>query len=168
MKPENRSQTLLSITRSKAKMYEYSVPEEDHIKIPVDPARLFTLTIGLLGDLAAYINSEDINEDRLKDLKENLVFSAYFFDSYLHSRLKEELDPYVLLLGSASYYLSDLPGSSLILVNRLDQETYDLDCSDLDHLLHWLLKGSLSPYSNGSSKLYGSIELVLVMINFSS
>jgi POLQ-like helicase len=157
MKPENRSQTLLSITRSKAKMYEYSVPEEDHIKIPVDPARLFTLTIGLLGDLAAYINSEDINEDRLKDLKENLVFSAYFFDSYLHSRLKEELDPYVLLLGSASYYLSDLPGSSLILVNRLDQETYDLDCSDLDHLLHWLLKGSLSPYSNGSSKLYGEL-----------
>jgi len=155
MKPENRSQTLLSITRSKAKMYEYSVPEEDHIKIPVDPARLFTLTIGLLGDLSAYINSEDINEDHLNDLKENLVFSAYFFDSYFHSHFKEELDPYVLLLGSASYYLSDLPGSSWLLVNRLGQETYDLDCSDLDHLLHWLLKWSLSPYSNGSSKLYG-------------
>jgi len=155
MKPKNRSQTLLSITRSKAKMYEYSVPKEDHIKIPVDPARLFTLTIGLLGDLTAYINSEDINEDHLNDLKENLVFSAYFFDSYLHSRLKEELDPYVLLLGSASYYLSDLPGSSWLLANRLGQDTYDLDCSDLDHLLHWLLKGSLSPYSNGSSKLYG-------------
>ncbi len=79
MKPENRSQVLLSITRSKAKMYEYSVPEEDHIEIRRDPARLFTLTIGLLGDLAAYINSEDINEDHLNDLKESLVFSAYFF-----------------------------------------------------------------------------------------
>lgn len=110
--PNREVITIIGVTTNSkgAKMYEYSVPEEDHIKIPVDPARLFTLTIGLLGDLAAYINSEDINEDRLKDLKENLVFSAYFFDSYLHSRLKEELDPYVLLLGSASYYLSDLPG----------------------------------------------------------
>ncbi len=136
-------------------MYEYSVPEEDHIEIRRDPARLFTLTIGLLGDLTAYINSEDINEDHLNDLKESLVFSAYFFDSYLNSRLRKELDPYVLLLGSASYYLCDLPGSSLLLANRLGQENYDLDCSDLDHLLHWLLRGSLSLYSNGSSKLYG-------------
>jgi len=136
-------------------MYEYGVPEEDHIEIRRDPARLFTLTVGLLGDLAAYVNSEDINEDHLNDLKDSLVFSAYFFDSYLHSRLREELDPYVLLLGSASYYLCDLPGSSLILAKSLDQNEYNLDCSDLDHLLHWLLRGVFSHHTNGSNKRYG-------------
>ena len=68
MKPNSRSQTLLSITRSKAKMYEYSVPTEDHIDIPIDPARLFTLTIASLGDLAAYINSQDCDEDLLNDV----------------------------------------------------------------------------------------------------
>jgi len=160
MKPESRSQTLLSITRSKAKMYEYGVPEEDHITIPIDPARLFTLTIGLLGDLAAYIDSEDINETHLNDLRESLVFSAHFFDSYLQSRLRNDLDPYVLLLGSASYYLCDLPGSSWLLAKRLSQDKYDLDCSSLDHLLHWLLQENLSHYSNGDNSLYEIISTV--------
>jgi len=157
MKPEARSQSLLSITRAKAKMYEYRVPKEHHIQITRDPARLFTLAIALLGDLAAYMNSEHIDEERQDDLRADLVFSAYFFDSYLQSRLKEELDAYVILLGSASYYLSDLPGSSLILAGHLDQATYDLDCSDLDHLLHWLLRFKSSSYSNGSGERYGEL-----------
>jgi hypothetical protein len=60
MKPEQRSQTLLGITRSKAKMFEYDVPSRYHIKVPQDPARLFTLSIGLLGELAAR-SSEDVH-----------------------------------------------------------------------------------------------------------
>ena len=65
MKPEDNSFRLLSITRSKAKMYEYGIPEEHHIQIFRDPARLFPLTIGILGDLAAQINGE--NQDLLFD-----------------------------------------------------------------------------------------------------
>ena len=57
MKPETGSRTLLSITRAKAKMYEYGVPEEDHIEIRIDPMRLLPLSIGQLGDLAASILS---------------------------------------------------------------------------------------------------------------
>ena len=49
MKPEEKSQLLLGVTRSKAKMLEYSVPEEHHIKITQDPGNLFTISIGLLG-----------------------------------------------------------------------------------------------------------------------
>jgi len=56
MRPEKKSQLLLGVTRSKAKMIEYGVPEEHHIKIIQDPAKLFTITIGLLGDLAATTN----------------------------------------------------------------------------------------------------------------
>jgi hypothetical protein len=57
MKPETRSQRLLSITQSKAKMYEYNVPLEDHIEIPAgtNPDRLFPLSIGMLGDIASRI-----------------------------------------------------------------------------------------------------------------
>jgi hypothetical protein len=84
---------------------EYIVPARYHIKILQDPAMLFTLAIGLLGDLAASTNSEDVEESYLNELRENLQFSARFFDAYLQSRLKEELDPYLLLLGAASYYL---------------------------------------------------------------
>ena len=42
MKPEKGSQTFLSITRSKAKMYEYDIPEQHHIKIDIDPSKLFS------------------------------------------------------------------------------------------------------------------------------
>ena len=157
MRPETRSRTLLSITRSKAKMYEYSVPAEHHIKIPRDPARLFTLAVGLLGDVAACMTSADRNEGRLRDLKADLVFSAHFFDSYRDSRLKEELDRYVLLLGSASYYLSDLPGSSSIVAERIGEGDGDLGCSGLDYLLQWLLmpRRRLDFRLDAPSSLYG-------------
>lgn len=99
MRPEQRSQLLLGVTRSKAKMLEYGVPEEHHIKITQDPAKLFTLSIGLLGDLAAAINREKPDPDSLAELKANLLFSARFFDSYFQSKLNETLDPYLVLLG---------------------------------------------------------------------
>jgi len=155
MKPEQESLRYLGITLSKAKMYEYGVPERYHIKILQDPALLFALAIGLLGDLAARTNSEDIEESYLNELRENLQFSARFFDAYLQSRLKEELDPYLLLLGAASYYLCDFPGSSLVLAKRLGKDRPDLDCLGLEDLLHWLLQADLSTYFEGSEGKYG-------------
>ena len=83
MRPEKKSQLLLGVTRSKAKMLEYNVPEEHHITITQDPAKLFTISIGLLGDLAATINREEPNSESLSELKYNLLFSAHFFFFYL-------------------------------------------------------------------------------------
>lgn len=65
MKPESRSKHLLGITRSEAKMYEYSVPKEFHSDISnYDPSKLYLLTIGLIGDLSFYVI-----EDNRKKLK---------------------------------------------------------------------------------------------------
>lgn len=139
MKPEQQSQRLLSITRSKAKMYEYSVPEEDHIQIYRDPASLFSVSIGLLGDLAAQINSGDLNGVNLSELRENLRFSAHFFDAYLHSKLNDSIESYLLLLGASSYYLCDLPGSSIVLAKAIGQNQLDVDGAGLEILLLWIL-----------------------------
>ncbi len=155
MKPEERSQLLLNITRSKAKMYEYQVPEEHHIAIMQDPARLFRLTIGLLGEYAARFNSEDADESYFNELKDHLKFSCRFFDAYLGSKLQLELDPYVILLGSAAYYLCDLPGSSGVLADRLGDECPNLDCLGLEDLLLWLLQADWSSYFYGSTGIYG-------------
>ena len=155
MRPEQRSNILLAITRSKAKMYEYSVLEEHHIKITRDPAQLLPLAIGLLGDLSAKSVFEIIDNDNLDNLRQDLQFSARFFDAYLHSRLSEELDPYLLLLGSASYYLCGLPGSSLVLAKRIGDECPDLECLVLENLLHWLLKFDFSAYLNVLEQPYG-------------
>lgn len=148
MKPETKSLQLLGATRSKAKMHEYRVPKDHHIKITRDPARLFSLSIGILGDLAVQIIEDAKDEDELIRQREHLQFSAHFFDSYLQSRLNESIDSYLLLLGSSSYYLCDLPGSSLVLAKQLGTECPDLEGMGLEKLLHYLLKADFSDDTN--------------------
>ena len=155
MRPERKSQLLLGVTRSKAKMLEYGVPEEHHIKITQDPAKLFTLSIGLLGDLAAAINRVEPDPDSLAELKTNLLFSARFFDSYLQSRLNATLDPYLVLLGSASYYLCDLPGSASVLAKRIHGDCPDLGGDGLENLLLWLLQADLGTDLDGAEGPFG-------------
>ncbi|WP_035242118.1 DEAD/DEAH box helicase [Desulfobacter vibrioformis] len=155
MRPEKKSQLLLGVTRSKAKMLEYGVREEHHIKITQDPAKLFTISIGLLGDLAAAINREEPDPGSLSELRTNLLFSARFFDSYLQSKLNETLDPYLVLLGSASYYLCDLPGSASVLAKRIDGDCPDLDGDGLEDLLLWLLQADLGTYFDGAEGPFG-------------
>lgn len=155
MKPEQKSQLLLGVTRSKAKMLEYGIPEEHHIKIKQDPAKLFTISIGLLGDLAAGINQEELEPDTLAELRNNLLFSARFFDSYLQSKLNEALRPYLLILGSASYYLCDLPGSASVLAKHINSDCPDLDGEGLEDLLLWLLQADLGTCFNGVGGPFG-------------
>lgn len=155
MRPEQKSQVLLGVTRSKAKMLEYGIPEEHHIKITQDPAKLFTISIGLLGDLAAAVNRDEPDPDSLSELRNNLLFSARFFDSYLQSKLNETLDPYLVLLGSASYYLCDLPGSASVLAKRIDGDCPDLDGDGLEDLLLWLLQADLGTYFGRTEGPFG-------------
>lgn len=155
MRPEQKSQLLLGVTRSKAKMFEYGIPEKHHIKITQDPARLFTLSIGVLGDLAAAINREGLDSDLLLEMRANLLFSARFFDSYIQSKLNEILDPYLVLIGSASYYLCDLPGSASVLANSIDRGCSDLDAGGLENLLLWLLKADLETHFDGTEGPFG-------------
>ena len=156
MKPKSRSLQVLGTARSKAKMFEYSVPEDHHIKITRDPSRLFSLAIGMLGDLAAHISSKDIDlRDRAENQKE-LIFSAQFFDAYLESHRDKIGDPYLLLLGSAAYYLCDLPGSSKVMINRL-AEIPDLEGLGLEYLLFWLLRGDFSSCLQKDDEYYGEL-----------
>ncbi len=156
MRPDRKSNRLLGVTRSKAKMIEYHVPEEyQEIDLSLHPNKLFTISIGLLGDLAAAINREEPDPDSLSELRTNLQFSARFFDSYLQSKLNETLDPYLVLLGSASYYLCDLPGSASVLAKRIDGDCPDLDGDGLEDLLLWLLQADLGTYFDGAEGPFG-------------
>lgn len=161
MRPEKKSQLLLGVTRSKAKMREYSVPKEHHIAITQDPAKLFTLSIALLGDLSATINREDPDSVLVSKLKNNLLFSAHFFDSYLQSKLNETLEPYLLLLGASSYYLCDLPGSASVLARNADTDFPDLDGMGLENLILWMLRGNISDdFGGAEGKLGDYIDVI--------
>ena len=158
MKPSTRSNQLLSITRSKAKMYEYGVPIEDHIAVTIDPANLFDLTIGILGDLTARINNpiERIDEDS-SESKQHIKFSAFFFDSYIASRLNSEVDAYLQLLASAAYYLSDFPGSSAVLAKQADLEGFPSTEDELVKMLRWMLAPKLSAPLKIDEPNYGEL-----------
>jgi hypothetical protein len=137
-------------------MIEYHVPEEyQEIDLSLHPNKLFTISIGLLGDLAAAINRNEPDPDSLSELRTNLLFSARFFDSYLQSKLNETLDPYLVLLGSASYYLCDLPGSASVLAKRINGDCPDLDGDSLEDLLLWLLQADLETYFDGAEGPFG-------------
>ena len=152
MKPEKKSYYLLNVTRAKAKMFEYHVPKSDHIKIPEDPTKLLTISIGLLGDFAAAINRGESGNEQLSELKKNLLFSAHFFDFYLQSNLAINLDSYLMLLGAASYYLCDLQGSASVLIKDINRETLDLNGEGLETLLFYTDKHLFSDLNNNIIK----------------
>ncbi|PSW31677.1 hypothetical protein CTM70_19705, partial [Photobacterium phosphoreum] len=159
MKLERSSKVYLAITKSKAKMYEFGVDEEYHIKLTIEPQKLLLLTIGILGDLSAMEASDsaqDENNEEYLALKSQLIDVSQYFDSLKNSRLESSLSDYLNLLGSASYYLADMPGSSLILIKSVNYNIDELTPSYIEGVLIWLLKGDLDHewyvYENGSFK----------------
>jgi hypothetical protein len=141
MKPEEASNTLLGITRARAKMHEYGVAPEDFNQIPRSPTVLFSLTIGMLGDVAVNKITRNAQSESVAETRNHLLFCARFFDSYFESRLDSQLDPYMLLLASATYYLAELPGSAMVIAGRIPVPCPDLEGRGLEELLSWLLKG---------------------------
>lgn len=161
MRPEQSSRVLLAITRSKAKMFEYGLPEREHIKVLRDPARLLRLAVGILGDLAAAESRNGAGATRVTELSSSLRFAARYFDAYAASKLAQTSDAHLLVLASAAYYLCDRPGSASVLASRVPSAP-DLDAGGLDCLLWWLLHGDFSSaleqtvsarYSNGISRV---------------
>ncbi len=161
MKPEEQSQLLLGVTRSKAKMYEYDVPLDHHLTIYDNPAQLFSLAIALLSDLANQIISENFDTIFDNQLNSNLQFSARFFDAYIQSKLNEELSPYLLLIGSAAFYLCDYPGNSSVLIKKLNS-FIDIECDGIENLLMWILKGNFNDLAKIKSGLFSQIIVDLM------
>jgi replicative superfamily II helicase len=124
-------------------MLEYNIPDEyQEINFATNPQKLFRLTIGLLGDYSNMFNrGDEVSKKDLSEAKEKLKFASRFFDAYIQSGMDHTLDEYLILLGSATYYLCDLPGHSLVLLKKLNNnELPNLNAYELEKMLFWLLK----------------------------
>ncbi|MCG7988309.1 MAG: DEAD/DEAH box helicase [Candidatus Thiodiazotropha weberae] len=152
MKPENNSRRLYGIARSKGKMYEFGLPEQNHIAIPQDqsPEELLILTVGTLGDSAAQVLDALVGNQ--EELDGDIRFSASFFDALFSSRLANQIDRYLLLLASAAYLLEGRPGSSLVMARMLEENDED---SSLLIVLRWLLLGDWSHYYTDLAGTFG-------------
>src|SRR5882672_5908541 len=140
MKPEFNSRRLFGITRSVGKMYEFGVPAAFHIAVPREdtPEELFLLTLATLGDAAAaIIEASDSSPSLRPEATDELGFAARFFDASIQSRRLPSRNSEIALLAAAAYYLSQRPGTSLVLARSLavppDQP--------LERFLLWTLRG---------------------------
>lgn len=145
MRLEVKARVILDVTRAKAKQYEFGIEEQFHIDLPQDPKRLLVFTVGILGELAA---SESRDHDERHDyrviLKEQLILAGQYFESMSTARLTPETDEYLRILSSASYYLADMPGSSLVLARSISDSPGHLTDSKLERFLVWILRSDLS------------------------
>jgi len=136
MKPEANALNILSTTRATAKMHEFRVAPEDFIELPRDPTILFSLAIGILGDVAASVADvlrdgaelgaiEPVPEplgwgDRDPSPLEGLRFSAIFFDAFLNARLDDTITPEFSLLCASAHYLAGNVGSAAVIVRQME------------------------------------------------
>ena len=62
MKPKKRARYAAAVTLSKGKMFEYGVPEGDHIELPddLDLQMQFPLAVGTVGDFASEVVAKTI------------------------------------------------------------------------------------------------------------
>lgn len=141
MKPNDKSQSLLGVTRAKAKMLEFGVPPQLWVQSRRNPADLFPLTIAILGDVAAHAARGTRPVEWLREAKAELRFAAFFFDAYLNGEEESPDREYLTLLAAAAYYLCDLPGSSHVLTERVAHIAEPGQARGLDCLLLWLLRG---------------------------
>ena len=166
MRPDINSQKVLSYTQAIAKIIEFNIPKQDRdINIPKNPEELFTLVIGMLGDVSEeIITNSGINEIQEK----NIRFCASFFDAYKNTERLHSLDDYSLLIGAAAYYLCNLPGSASVLIKKINASHLDLHVSKLDLFLYWLLKGDYSFNPGVTGSLFANLlsEISTSFCNF--
>lgn len=148
------SKYLLKQTRSKAKMYEYSVPDELHITVEDNANELLLIAIAAIGNISAQVLHES-NPYRIipADKKEELEFASHYFDAFLQSKLEPCYPQYYLVLGAVAYYLCDYAGSAKVMANMIDTNELSLGCGGIETVLALLLQNELN-----ANKLEGAVQ----------
>jgi POLQ-like helicase len=142
MKFESKSKKLLSITKSKAKMYEFELNEEHHIDTPILPQRLLSMTIGMLGDLCHLEMKTELSDEEsasLISMRIELRKVASYFDTLDRTKLALNNSYYLCLLAAATYYLSEMPGSSSVLSKKAADARVGITSSRIELLLEKVL-----------------------------
>jgi hypothetical protein len=160
MKPEANALNILSTTRATAKMHEFRVAPEDFIELPRDPAVLFALAIGILGDVAAKVADEIPEGADVHGIDplpvplswgeldpsplEGLRFASVFFDAFLNSRLDGSVTTEFSLLCATAYYLAGNVGSAAVIIRYMDPPPLEL-AGGLGSLVYAILRNEFQP-----------------------
>ncbi|EMS74332.1 DEAD/DEAH box helicase [Enterococcus durans IPLA 655] len=144
---EKNSKYYLKKVQAKSKMFEYYVPIEDHIQVEYMAHELIILAVATIGDSSNFIWDNRLSNTASslsEELYENLNFTSIYFDSLLTSEIGEaSYNDYFALLGAVSFYLSDVLGSTKVMINKIDR-AMDLEINEIDTFLLYLLADRLN------------------------
>lgn len=156
MKPESNSLNILSTTRARAKMHEFRVAPADFNQLPQEPAMLFALAVGILGDISASVADTINAAGPLQGMslppgwsegdspQDALRFASVFFDAYLNARLDEELTVEFSLLCASAYYIAGNVGSAAVIARHMAPPESDL-AGGLGVLIYKILRNDFTP-----------------------
>lgn len=175
MRPERISNLVLSNTRATAKMIEFRVAAEDIIA-GRDPKALFSLAVGILGDVAAALARDFAGESDAKagveirppawdhdlPVADALRFVSTFFDAFLNADLDAELTDEFSLLCAAAYYLGGNAGSAMVVARRMNVPAPGLG-EGLGRLIQTLLVNDARQV-DADFPLQGGIERLLAAL----
>lgn len=175
MRPDANALNILSTTRATAKMHEFRVEPEDFIRLPRDPAILFALAIGILGDVAAAAAGEirdgtDVPAidplpvpsgwgERDPSPQEGLRFASVFFDAFLNARLDETITAEFSLLCASAYYLAGNVGSAAVIVRQMEAPPLEL-AGGLGSLVHAILANRFEPIDGAHAHVHRTARLL--------
>jgi DEAD/DEAH box helicase/Helicase conserved C-terminal domain len=158
MRPDTNAINILSTTRATAKMHEFRVAPEDFIALPRNPAMLFTLAVGLLGDVAARVADGTVDPGAPLDPLpvprgwdetepspiDALRFASVFFDAFLNARLDETITAEFSLFCASAYYLAGNVGSAAVIARQMQPPELEL-AGGGGRLLHAILVNTFVP-----------------------
>lgn len=138
---DKRSNYMLKYEKSKSKLVEFDVAEENYPNYPLNPDDLTYTTIFALSRFCEE-NIENPSSSYLSELKSELVVVSQYYDSTVKTQLRQNHNKLFLLLGSTAYFLSENFGSAKVLIDQIDiQEPKDNIITLLYTTLRFLLTG---------------------------
>ena len=138
---DRRSNYMLKYEKSKSKLIEFDVAEENHPKYPLNPDDLTYTTIFALSRFCEE-NIENPSSSQLPELKSELAVVSQYYDSTVKTQLRQNHSKLFLLLGSTAYFLSENFGSAKVLIEQIDiREPKDNIIALLYTTLRFLLTG---------------------------
>lgn len=149
----DHARDLFNQIKIRSKSVEYGTPPRKYKKIDSNAINLISTAMGSLDEAAEYINNNLHHEtiELTQEIKDNLYFSAVYFDNLISSKSYHfESNTYFYLLGALAYYFCDQIGSSKVMLSFVE-ENVDIDGGGFEKLLWIILSNKIN--SNNIPKL---------------
>lgn len=116
---DKRSNYMLKYEKSKSKLVEFNISEENYPEYPLNSNDLTYTTIFALSRFCEE-NIENPSSSQLLELKSELTVVSQYYDSTVKTQLRKNHSKLFLLLGSTAYFLSENFGSAKVLIEQID------------------------------------------------